>query len=294
MSFSKSRHFTHRIFDAGLLTRAVESIIGDKPQRVDIKDLEYLPDGGSVMHTLGSPFDLARLCDVSDHYIDVSVRTCSGQYRSFSLSKINGLIVSDVRADTTDDMNEVFGLLTTGLALDEVSDEILAKQRGPTLKQVSERLALLERLVLGPNRTLCCFLSYRFTPENEEPARKLHQFLTLLGIDVITGDTYEPRPISQKVMDRLKGDLDFIVLLVGQDGESFWTRDEIAITKHKMIPLVPIVEDGVNFSSGLFGDLEYVSYSKGHIGDSFLKVLEAIKFVRQHQVPISPQSSDTE
>lgn len=290
MNFSRSRHFTHKIFEAGLIAKAVERIVGDKPQRVDIKHLEDLADGGSVMHNLTSPLELAQVCDISKHYIDVSIRTSSGDYRSFSLKGSDGLIVGDVWADTVEGMKEIFDLLTSGLTLEEASDEIIAKKRGPTLKDVSERLAVIERFVLEPNRMLRCFLSYRFTSENEVPARKLHQFLVLLGIDVVTGDTYEPQPISQKVMERLKGDLDFIILLVCQDGESLWTRDEIATAKHKMIPLIPIVEEGVEFSSGLFGDLEYVPYSKGHIGDSFLKVLEAIKFVRHRRVPISSQS----
>jgi hypothetical protein len=85
-------------------------------------------------------------------------------------------------------------------------------------------LAVLEKIVLGPSRTLRCFLSYRFTPDNEDSARKLKDFLTLLGIEVVTGTTNEPRPLSQKVMERLKDDLDFVVLLIGHDGESHWTR----------------------------------------------------------------------
>jgi hypothetical protein len=71
--------------------------------------------------------------------------------------------------------------------------------------------------------------------------------MTHLGIEVITGDTYEPRSISQKVMDRLEDELDFI----GGDGESPWTPDEIATAKHRKIPLVPIVQDGVRFDSGI-------------------------------------------
>ena len=89
-----------------------------------------------------------------------------------------------------------------------------------------------------------------------------------------SGDSYEPRPVSQ-IMGRLKDDLDFIVLLAG-DGESFWTRDEIATANHKRIPLVPIMEAGVD-EPGLFGDSECVPYAKGHIGDLLLKVLEAVK-----------------
>jgi hypothetical protein len=206
----------------------------------------------------------------------------------------NGLIEVDVSADTPDDMRIMLDLLIKGLSLKEASVEVLAKARNLNRKAISERLAVLENIVLGPNRTLRCFLSYRFTPENEDSARKLKDFLTLLGIDVITGTTYEPRPVSQKVMERLKDDLDFVVLLIGHDGESLWTRDEIASATHKMIPLVPIVEDGVSFSPGLFGDLEYVPYAKGHIGDSFFKALEAVKYIRQQLKPITSPSPEVQ
>jgi hypothetical protein len=31
---------------------------------------------------------------------------------------------------------------------------------------------------------------------------------------------------------------------------------------------------------GLFGDLEYLRFSQGHIEESFIKLLEALKFIR--------------
>jgi hypothetical protein len=293
MSFSKSRYFTHKIFEAGLLAKAVESMVGDTSERLEIFHTQDLPDGGSVYHTLNSPTGLYEICDMAGHFIRVSIRT-SGKYRSFHMKEADGLIEVDATSDTPDDMQALLDLLTKGLDLKEASDEVLSRKGGPSRKEISERLAVLERIVLGPNRTLRCFLSYRFTPENEDPARKLKDFLTLLGIDVVTGTTYEPRPVSQKVMERLKDDLDFVVLLIGHDGESLWTRDEIASAKHKMIPLVPIVENGVSFSPGLFGDLEYVTYAKDHIGDSFFKVLEAVKYVRQQLKPITSPSPEVQ
>lgn len=292
MSFSKSRHFAYKIFEAGLLAKAVEGIAGDSPKSIEIKDFEDLPDGGRVIHTLTSSSEIFRICDLATHFIYVSIHTSSGKYRSLQLKESNGLIETDVSAETPDDVKVMVDLLTKELDLKEASDEALAKARGPNQKAISERLAVLERIVLGPNRTLRCFLSYRFTAENEEPARKLHSFLIRLGIDVVTGDTYEPRPVSQKIMGRLKDDLDFIVMLAGGDGESFWTRDEIATANHKMIPLVPVIEDGVKFEPGLFGDIECVPYAKGHIGDSFLKVLEAVKYIREQHKPISSPSPE--
>lgn len=292
MSFSRSRNFAYKIFEAGLLAKAVEGIAGDSPKSIEIKDFQSLPDGGNVIHTLTLPSEVSTVCDMTEHSIWVTIRTSSGKYRSLLMKEANGLINVDVTGDTTDEIKMMVDLLTKGLDLKEASDEALAKARGPNRKAISERLAVLEKIVLGPSRPLRCFLSYRFTPDNEDPARKLKDFLALLGIEVVTGTTYEPRPLSQKIMERLKDDLDFVVLLIGHDGESPWTRDEIASAKHRMIPLVPIVEDGASFSPGLFGDLEYVPYAKGHIGDSFFKVLEAVKYVRQQLKPITPPSSE--
>jgi hypothetical protein len=294
MSFSRSRSFTYEIFEAGLLAKAMESIVGDTTQHIEIKDFQNLSDGGRAIHTLTSPSELYAICDMVGHFIYVLIRASSGNYQTIQIREGNGSIEVDVSADTPDDMRKMLDLLIKGLDLKEASDEVLAKKRGPSQKELSERLAVLERVVLGPNRTLRCFLSYRFTPENEDPARKLKDFLTLLGIDVVTGTTYEPRPVSQKVMERLKDDIDFVVLLIGQDGESLWTRDEIASAKHQTIPLIPIVEDGAGFSSGLFGDLEHVSYAKGHIGNSFFKVLEAVKYIRQQLKPITSPSPEVQ
>jgi len=292
MSFSKTRQFTHKIFEAGLLAKAVGSIVGETPKHLNIIDSQTLADGGHASHTLTSPSGLSTICDMAGHVIWVSMKTLSGKHQSLQMRVSNGLIVVYASADTPDDMRVMLDVLTDGLDLKEASDEAIAKQDGPNRKEISERLAVLEKIVLGPSRTLRCFLSYRFTPENEDPARKLHSFLIRLGIDVVTGDTYEPRPVSQKIMGRLDDDLDFIVLLAGGDGESFWTRDEIATAKHKMIPLVPVIEAGGRFEPGLFGDLECVPYEKGHIGDSFLKVLEAVKYIREQHKPISSPSPE--
>ena len=266
--------------------------MGDKLKRIEIYVSQDLPDGGTAGRKFSSPSELATICDLRGHRIKVFGYTSSPELPTFNIRVSSGLIAVEASSDTPDSMQVILELLTTTLGLEEASDEIIAKEQGPSIRdsirEMSERLAVLEKIVLGPSRTLRCFLSYRFTPENEDPARRLQDFLTLLGIDVVTGNTYEPRPVSQKVMERLEDDLDFVVLLIGQDGESFWTRDEIAAAKQKKIPLVPIVEEGMNFSSGLFGDLEYVTYSRDHIGDSFLKVLEAVKYVRQQRKPISP------
>lgn len=291
MSFSRERLFSRKIFQAGALAKILQRIAGDNPMKVGIYDSEDLPDGGSVSHDFGSLSQLSTVCDIGTHHLNVNLTTSSGESRSIFFRDDDGLMSVHVFADTTDDLQTVFDMLITGLALEEASDELQAKHLGPTRKVLSDRLAIIERIILGPNRKLRCFLSYRFTAGHDEPARKLREFLALLDIDVVTGDTYEPRAISRKIIDRLNDNLDFVILLIGKDGESFWTRDEIATANNKLIPLIPVVEEGATFSSGLFGDLEHITYGKGHISDSFLKILEAIKYLRQKSLPADSSSS---
>ena len=75
--------------------------------------------------------------------------------------------------------------------------------------------------------------------------------------------------------------MDFLVLLIGQDGESPWTRDEIATARATGVPVIPIVSEGSSFEPGLFGDLEYITIMVGHVGDAFLPLMEAITYIRR-------------
>lgn len=133
------------------------------------------------------------------------------------------------------------------------------------------------------NQHLKCFLSYRFSSENEASILKLQRFLTLLNIDVITGDKYEPRGISEKVLSKLTSPLDFLIIFIASDGESSWTRDEIAFARHEGLPVIPIVQDGKQFTPGIFGDLEYIPFTEGYIESTFLKLLDALQFIRKQK-----------
>jgi hypothetical protein len=90
-----SRHFNYKIFEAGLLAKALEGIAGDSPKSIEIKDFQGLPDGGSVIHTLTSPSEVSTICDMVGHFIWVSIRTSSGKYRSLQMKEANGLIEID-------------------------------------------------------------------------------------------------------------------------------------------------------------------------------------------------------
>lgn len=130
-------------------------------------------------------------------------------------------------------------------------------------------------------RRLRAFISYRFGhADNETAANLVQRFLELENVEVLTGRSYEPRPIHEKVLDRLSG-VDFLVLLIGFDGESMWTRDEIATARAGGVAVVPIVTEGSTFEPGLFGNLEYITVVSGHVADAFLPLLEAMIYLRR-------------
>ena len=133
----------------------------------------------------------------------------------------------------------------------------------------------------GSDRRLRAFISYRFgSPENEAAVGVIQRFLELENVEVLTGRSYEPRPLREKVADRLAG-LDLLVLLVGLDGESAWGRDEISTARALGAVVIPIVTDGAKFDAGLFGDLEYITVAPAHIGDAMLPLLEALTYLRR-------------
>ena len=152
-------------------------------------------------------------------------------------------------------------------------------------------MEVLEAKVLRPDQTLRCFLSYRFAPETEILSLNLQRFLALLDVEVVTGTSYEPRRISDKVVDRLAGPLDFLILLISKGGESLWTRDEIATANQRGLAIIPIVESGAEFEPGIFGDIETIPFETGHIGDAFLKLLEAINFLRRQRIQLNQKET---
>jgi hypothetical protein len=160
---------------------------------------------------------------------------------------------------------------------EQVSELVTLASR---IEAVERTLELLQERFTHRSERLQCFLSYRFTPETEPYALRVQRFLSLLGVDVITGNSYEPRGISEKVVRRLSQHVDFVVLIVTRLGESAWTRDEISFARGRGASVVPLVEEGTEFSPGMFGDLEFVKFAPGHIGDSFVQLLEAVNYFR--------------
>lgn len=137
-------------------------------------------------------------------------------------------------------------------------------------------------------RTLL-FLSYRFNESSRAAVDQLQRLFRALDVDIVTGEEYEPRSVSDKIRARLDLPLDGVVLLVMNE-ESLWTRDEIAIAHAKSIPVIPLVAKGASFTAGVFGDLEMIYFDPGHVEQTFIGILEALRYIKLHRRPQPPRT----
>lgn len=144
---------------------------------------------------------------------------------------------------------------------------------------LSRRLDAVQSVQEGET-PLRCFLSYRFSEKDEALARDVERFLQLHNVQVLTGRSYEPRRIEEKVQTRLSTALDFVVYLITSSGDSTWLRDEVGQAKASGALVVPLVEDGVEFQQGLLGNVEYITFAPDHIGDVWISLTEALAFIR--------------
>jgi hypothetical protein len=291
------------VFDAGELAKAVEllvQILGPSKHST-ITLVEYLSDGSSHQRHI-SIRELETVCDLATQNVRIflSYDQESIMIRLSANYEDEGEYEIYISAASAQTLTAIRESLENSLKLEEPPERTeeqdpialsINKLVGETMGPVYDRLEALEEKILSASRRLRCFLSYRFNDNTEVLSLRVQQFLAALDVEVLTGASYEPRQVSEKVLSRLREPLDFVVLLITSDGESMWTRDEIGAAIHKGIALVPIVQKGSRLQPGLFADVEYIEFETDHIGDAFLKLLQAVRFVReQSSTSINPNA----
>lgn len=289
MKFTRHLHYRAKTLQVGEIDAACKQIARHFEFRDGVPKytlFERTPDGTRVMRDAETS-EVAAICEFKSGDLHATFSESSLD-RSISFSSADEkLIRLTVYASTPADATAIPNLLQSALQLELATqseiDEIGRSDPDPRIIDLTDRIEKLEVAVFSPRRGLRCFLSYRFNETTELETIRIKQFLNLLGVEVLTGSSYEPRQVTAKVLSRLKEPLDFVVVLVSEGGESMWTRDEIGRAIHTGIALVPIVNTKANLAPGMFGDIEYIPYVDGHIGDSFLKLLEAVTFVRGQQ-----------
>ncbi len=147
------------------------------------------------------------------------------------------------------------------------------------IDKLDENIELNKKV--SPESTINCFLSFRFDDHSKSLVFELKEFLELCNINVISGLGYEPRSISEKVLNRLSQPIDLFILINSLSGDSAWINQEIGVAKSKNIPILVLNEDGVDEKSSILGDNEYLVFPKNNICKSFIGILQALKYVKR-------------
>jgi hypothetical protein len=282
MSIFKEMTFEARTLEVGVLARTIKDVVcslgREKDPIVRFALSESLPDGTYATRELSTFADLELLCNLEGRRVDLLFYDRNKGAISLEIRGGGSRTYIHVGCEIAERLKQVCTRVVESLGLKEAPP---LPSRDEGISDIEDRLNALEKAVFDARRKLRCFLSYSFTPENEVTAFTVQKFLTLLDVEVTTGTSYEPKRVSEKVISMLKASQDFIVALVLRDGQSMWTRDEIATAQREGMAIVPVVETGTSFASGIFGDLEYIPFEPGHIGDAFLKLLEAVRFLKK-------------
>ena len=125
---------------------------------------------------------------------------------------------------------------------------------------------------------LTCFLSYKFTEAGISYADIVKKFLELSNIKVVTGSEFEPQSVSNKIEGRLSIS-HFGIGIISSEKQSMWTRDEVVTLKAVGKNVIFMIEEGVEFEEGIFGNIEVIYFPEGTITQGFIKLLEGIKYI---------------
>jgi hypothetical protein len=156
------------------------------------------------------------------------------------------------------------------------------------MQALETRVAALEKAMKNAGNNPRCFISFKFDdPQTATQVNTVKRLLAAVHTEFLTGEQFEPRRIEDKVKARLRADVNFLIAVITKAGESKWIRDEIVDANSRGLWIVILLEEGAKFDKGIFGTLEYISYTVA-IEQTFPAVLEGINFIR---ADISKRSS---
>lgn len=283
MAISRSQSFVSRLLPAGRLHAAIiyafEAVGLPAPEDFNVS--RKLADGSDTDRIVRAD-ELETICDLREPGLDIRASAGSPgpttwHYFAVYAGKPGGASVH-VQAPNAAALET---MITAFMSAAELDRFVEPHPEGGNPEPVVPPSVAPVIASPGPPARMRAFLSFRFgKPDNDAMAAYVERLLGLLEVEVITGRSYEPRPVGNKVAERLNG-LDLLVVIIGADGESAWTRDEIATARANGVPVIPLVAAESAFEPGLFGDLEYITFDPAHPGDVSTPLIEGIAFVRR-------------
>ncbi len=184
---------------------------------------------------------------------------------------------------------ELYRIIEETLSLEEPTEEDYRSQAN--LSQITSilwrvydnTLAILNQAKTmsgGLRKKLRCFLSFRFDDHSKALALEVREFLELIETEVISGLGFEPRSISEKVLDRLSDPLDLFIVIQSSTGDSAWLNQEIGVARGRNLPILVLREESSEVDLGMLGDTEYLLFPDNNISKAFVGVLQALSYIK--------------
>jgi hypothetical protein len=123
------------------------------------------------------------------------------------------------------------------------------------------------------------FLGRHFDEETASVSRKLSNFLSLIGFQVVEGEEYNSQPIPEKVKQRICAQDIYVGLVTGKR-EHDWITAEAAYALGRGKHIILVVQEGSRFNPTLTGiDREQIRFTADNVEASFVKMLEEFRSV---------------
>jgi len=285
---NRSKVYQGKVFEPGEIVRSLRFLlneIGVPEAAVSVSSTLKYGEGGELRKEI-TLSDLEVLSDFDGQTTGINLSYPPNLKRDYDKSNYIGLssfqsgILLTVVASPPSAVGTIIILIENQLKLIEMPKKEIETFASANLQS---RVEIVENKILELTKLFSCFLSYRFTPRGKVLALEMSRFLALLNVKVVSGLGYEPRRVAEKVIERLKSGHDFFIYLITKDGESTWTRDELAVAYGEGVPVIILIEKGAEIGKGLLGDWEYIEFESDHVGDTFIAILEALAYLRDQK-----------
>jgi hypothetical protein len=154
------------------------------------------------------------------------------------------------------------------------------------LKQSRGRvLAVPQEISDAPSRANSAFVGQSFAEDDVHVNQCVADVLTVLGLNVVTGDKPKADRISEKVKDLIEQQDLFVGVFTRRDKiarkrewtTSAWVIDEKAYALGRRKPLILLKEQGVESIGGIQGDYEYFEFSRDALEKMAVKLMRLFK-----------------
>jgi hypothetical protein len=304
MSAEREMSFASKLLPAGELRKALERVrdtVASPMAKTSLFRVRRLGDGTTRTDDNLPLSTLDDVCDLASPEFDVtlSFEEEKGRFRQLRAMinpNADGYLDVEFEAPNVEQLGKLIESFQRELGLERAPSyaarfaallqqdrEAAGKSLPAQIAEIAARVETVERRIETEAPQLTCFLSFQFVSPSIEYGREVQRFLELRGVRVVSGQGYEPKTIQEKVRSRLAEGIDVVVVIEAAARKSSWTRDEIAKAQSPDVFLIPLVEDGAVFDKGIFGDHEYLSFAPGHVGDTFVGLLEGIQYVQRER-----------